>query len=174
MIIGWRTAALVGIIWLQMSWINKAIELKKEEFNVSVISALNVVSDKLEAAEERRDNLEALRQSAHERRPEPAIDPIGVDVGGLDVRRIDAAPNQHRERERRESQQLQLRQNVCDGVRCVFHVERKQGIQNRWKQADADAQHRCDGHRDQHVLRCFLAPDAGIAPKKCEVRDLDP
>ena len=62
-IIGLMTAALIGIACLQMHWIKQAIELKEDEFNVSVLAALNRVSEKLELAEEERDNFEAFSKA---------------------------------------------------------------------------------------------------------------
>lgn len=62
-IIGLMTVALIGIVWLQMNWINEAIKLKEEEFNVGVLAALNRVSEKLELAEQEKENFEAFNKA---------------------------------------------------------------------------------------------------------------
>lgn len=63
-IIGLMSAALVGIILLQAYWIRWSIQLNEDRFNKDVISVLNRVSDKLQNAENIKDNLEVFNQSA--------------------------------------------------------------------------------------------------------------
>ncbi len=61
-IIGLMSAALVGIILLQTYWIRWSIQLNEDRFNKDVISVLNRVSDKLQNAENIKDNLEIFNQ----------------------------------------------------------------------------------------------------------------
>ncbi|MEM6319739.1 MAG: hypothetical protein AAF960_18855 [Bacteroidota bacterium] len=58
-IVGLMTAALLGIIILQSYWINNAIELKREQFNDDVNTALNIVAQELQERElEERTRME--------------------------------------------------------------------------------------------------------------------
>ncbi len=45
------SAALIGVVWIQVNWINWAIRLNEEQFNKDIYEALNKVSDKLEVDE---------------------------------------------------------------------------------------------------------------------------
>ena len=57
-IIGLMSMALIGIIVLQAYWIRWAIQLNENRFNKDVIAVLNRVSDKLQNAENIKDNLD--------------------------------------------------------------------------------------------------------------------
>ncbi|MEL6863700.1 MAG: HAMP domain-containing sensor histidine kinase [Bacteroidota bacterium] len=59
-IIGLMSAALIGIVLLQMYWIRWSIQLNEAQFDKNVFSALNRVSEKLEDAEDMRENLEVF------------------------------------------------------------------------------------------------------------------
>lgn len=61
-IIGLMSAALIGIIVLQTYWIRWAIQLNENRFNKDVVAVLNRVSDKLQNAENIKDNLEVFNQ----------------------------------------------------------------------------------------------------------------
>jgi two-component system, OmpR family, phosphate regulon sensor histidine kinase PhoR len=61
-IIGLMSAALIGIIVLQTYWIRWSIQLNENRFNKDVIAVLNRVSDKLQNAENIKDNLEVFNQ----------------------------------------------------------------------------------------------------------------
>ena len=50
-IIGLMTAALIGIIWLQMYWITGTIKLNESQFDKNVFDALNRVVEKIEYEE---------------------------------------------------------------------------------------------------------------------------
>ncbi len=62
-IIGLMSAALIGIILLQTYWIRWSIQLNEDRFNKDVIAVLNRVSDKLQNAENIKDNLEVFNQT---------------------------------------------------------------------------------------------------------------
>ncbi len=59
-IIGLMTAALIGIVLLQMYWINWSIKLNQDRFDVDVYSVLNRVTEKLQRAEEVKDGIDIL------------------------------------------------------------------------------------------------------------------
>ena len=61
-IIGLMSMALIGIIVLQTYWIRWSIQLNENRFNKDVISVLNRVSDKLQTAENIKDNIEVFNQ----------------------------------------------------------------------------------------------------------------
>ncbi len=63
-IIGLMSAALIGTIVLQTYWIRWSIQLNEDRFNKDVISVLNRVSDKLQNAENIKDNIEVFNQPA--------------------------------------------------------------------------------------------------------------
>ncbi len=52
-IIGLMTAALIGIVWLQMSWINESIRQNEAQFDAIIAQSLMQVSKKLEEEENR-------------------------------------------------------------------------------------------------------------------------
>ena len=60
LIIGLMTAALIGVFGLQMHWIKKAIELKEDEFDARVFSALGRIVDVLSENEEQQHSLNML------------------------------------------------------------------------------------------------------------------
>ena len=57
-IIGLMSAALLGVILLQMYWIRWSIELNEEQFNRNVFLAMNKVSERLQNAEDIKNDLE--------------------------------------------------------------------------------------------------------------------
>ncbi len=59
-IIGLMSAALVGIVVLQTYWIRWSIQLNEDRFNKDIHSVLNRVADKLQTAENIKDNLKVL------------------------------------------------------------------------------------------------------------------
>ena len=59
-IIGLMGAALIGIVLLQMYWIRWSIQLNQQQFDKEIFSALNRVSEKLQDAEDMRNNLEVF------------------------------------------------------------------------------------------------------------------
>lgn len=61
-IIGLMSAALIGIIVLQTYWIRWAIQLNEDRFDKDIIAVLNRVADKLQIAENIKDNLEVFNQ----------------------------------------------------------------------------------------------------------------
>ncbi|MBL7776391.1 MAG: hypothetical protein JNK89_10345, partial [Saprospiraceae bacterium] len=52
LIIGLMTAALIGVICLQIYWISWSIRLNEEQFDKHVYAALNRVADKLQHYED--------------------------------------------------------------------------------------------------------------------------
>jgi two-component system phosphate regulon sensor histidine kinase PhoR len=62
LVIGLMSAALIGIIVLQTYWIRWSIQLNENRFNKDVIAVLNRVSDKLQNAENIKDNIEVFNQ----------------------------------------------------------------------------------------------------------------
>ncbi len=54
-IIGLMSVALIGIVLLQMYWIRLSIQEKQDKFNLNVTEALNRVSIKLEAVEDKKN-----------------------------------------------------------------------------------------------------------------------
>lgn len=54
--IGLMTLALIGLIVLQLNWINWSLKLSEQQFDKNVFSALNKVADRLQA----KENDEAL------------------------------------------------------------------------------------------------------------------
>jgi len=54
-IIGLMSIALIGIVLLQMYWIRISIQEKQEKFTINVTEALNRVSIKLEAVEDKKN-----------------------------------------------------------------------------------------------------------------------
>ena len=59
-IIGLMSAALIGIVLLQMYWIRWSIQLNESQFDKNIYNVLNRVSEKLQSAEELNDNLKVL------------------------------------------------------------------------------------------------------------------
>jgi len=59
-IIGLMTAALIGIVLLQMYWINWSIQLNQNRFDKDVYSVLNRVTEKLQKAEEVKDGIDII------------------------------------------------------------------------------------------------------------------
>jgi len=52
LIIGMMTAALIGVICLQIYWIGWSIRLNEEQFDKNVFAVLNRVADKLQYFED--------------------------------------------------------------------------------------------------------------------------
>ena len=59
-IIGLMSAALIGIVLLQMYWVRWSIQENESQFDKNVYAILNRVSEKLQLAEELEDNLEVF------------------------------------------------------------------------------------------------------------------
>lgn len=57
-IIGLMSAALIGIIVLQVYWLNWSYQLSENQFSKDVFSALNRVVDKLQAVENKKEEME--------------------------------------------------------------------------------------------------------------------
>jgi len=62
-IIGVMMAAMIGIILLQMYWIRWSIQLNERQFDRSVYTALNRITEKVQYAEELKDNIDAFSVS---------------------------------------------------------------------------------------------------------------
>jgi two-component system phosphate regulon sensor histidine kinase PhoR len=62
-IIGLMSAALIGIIILQVYWINWSYQLGEQQFSKDVFAALNRVSNKLQRAENIKDEFTIVSQS---------------------------------------------------------------------------------------------------------------
>ncbi|MEM1319075.1 MAG: HAMP domain-containing sensor histidine kinase [Bacteroidota bacterium] len=60
-IIGLMSAALIGIILLQMYWIRQATERNEAQFDTKVFLAMNKVSERIQNAEDIQHNIEAYR-----------------------------------------------------------------------------------------------------------------
>ena len=85
------------------------------------------------------------------------------------------ARQQHQgERERREEQQLGLGNHMACGVGLEVGRIGKQTVEGLRKDADPDAEHRGQPHRQQHVQRSLLAADPGVVGEECAERDFDP
>ena len=65
-IIGLMSVALIGIVLLQMYWIRLSIQEKQDKFDLNVAEALNRVSRKLEAVEDKKNKDFDLEFNANE------------------------------------------------------------------------------------------------------------
>ncbi|MCB0530420.1 MAG: hypothetical protein KDC65_18205, partial [Saprospiraceae bacterium] len=63
LIIGLMTSALIGIICLQIYWIDWNIRLNEEQFDKNVFAALNRVAGKLQYYEETVSVMEAMNKT---------------------------------------------------------------------------------------------------------------
>ena len=125
-----------------------------------------------------------LEQGAQELGPQAADalapDHVGVDVHAGDLGRVLLHQHHPEDGRGREDEQLDLGDDVGEGVRLVRTDPVGQGRHGRQElverlveAADHQAQDGRDGHGDPHVERGLLRPLARVVGEEGEVRDLD-
>ncbi len=84
-IVGLMSAALIGIVLLQMYWIRWSIQLNEDQFDKNIYTVLNRVSEKLESAEKMEDNLKVFEPFLEQDLENDLVSDIKEDMEALKI-----------------------------------------------------------------------------------------